>query len=142
MRFELTASPLPRECATPAPQGHIFNFHDAHSLRECFPLRKCSTIRIFFGRVPAPQGHFKFSTVRYGLRTLRLLTATACVLRTPLPSTSLAKLTLGSFVSGSAPQGHIFNFHDTLVISDILSVTIITRTNYNVNSLQIIKKSR
>ncbi len=23
MRFELTASPLPRECATPAPQGHI-----------------------------------------------------------------------------------------------------------------------
>ena len=79
MRFELTASPLPRECAT-----------------------------------PAPQGHFKFSTVGYGLRTLRLLTATACVLRTPLPSTSLAKLTLGSFVSGSAPQGHIFNFHDTL----------------------------
>ena len=26
MRFELTASPLPRECATPAPQGQILHF--------------------------------------------------------------------------------------------------------------------
>ena len=36
----------------------------------------------------------------YGLHTSHLLNAAACVFRTPLPSTSLVKLTLNSLVSG------------------------------------------
>ena len=40
----------------------------------------------------------------YGLRTWHKLNASACVLRTPLPSSSLIKLSLNSLDSGAHPH--------------------------------------
>ena len=44
--FEPVASPLPRECATPAPQRHL----------KLFSLRTLMSAYLFCGRVFAPQG--------------------------------------------------------------------------------------
>ena len=51
--FEPVASPLPRECATPAPQRHLKLF-SPRTLMSAYLSKKI--INLFLGRVSAPQG--------------------------------------------------------------------------------------
>ena len=53
-RFELVATPLPRECATPAPQRLISETPSSLLLRV-LPLTNLTLSQLLFGRVPAPQ---------------------------------------------------------------------------------------
>ena len=103
MRFELTASPLPRECATPAPQGQIFTFHCTRP-RECFPLLDSGS---------APQGQiFTFHCTRpcwYGSALATSSSLLSACFTHLVPSSSLIKLSLNSLDSGSAPQGQTYS---------------------------------
>ena len=53
-RFELVASPLPRECATPAPQ-RLISEPPSSLLLRVLPLTNLTFSQLLFGRVPAPQ---------------------------------------------------------------------------------------
>ena len=113
MRFELTASPLPRECATPAPQGHVFSFHLSAPSGSA-SLSKNAQLFAFFSAESLRHKGMCFSFNERALGTVsHSPPARRCRLRASthlVPSSSLIKLSLNSLDSGSAPQGHVFSF--------------------------------